>query len=161
MQIYITCFSNIRYFKENMIPVSTALGWPWWIYKDTGYQTGSYFVNKNNVMLGISDDRLHFNKDSFESLEEKCSKDCLYKDKVPNCQFMLSYYNHLKTINFKEVINDLKDTGEAVRQITHFQGEPIFILLVYESSKCNCAERPCLQRWFKDNNYELKEWYRD
>ena len=50
MKIYITSFNNIRYFKPNMIPISTALGWPWWLYKASGYPYGTYYVDKNNII---------------------------------------------------------------------------------------------------------------
>ena len=30
--------------------------------------------------------------------------------------------------------------------------------MVHEKTSCKCAERPVLQEWFKENNYELKEW---
>ena len=160
MKIYISTFSNIRNFKSNMIPISTALGWPWWLYKDTGYKIGTYYVDKNNVMIGISDDRLHFDKSEFEKLDEPCQKNCPYIDRAPNCQFMTNYYNQLSKLSFSEIIEDFKNTAEEVRKVTHFEEEPIIVLLVYEAPTCKCAERPCLQRWFKDNNYELKEFYK-
>lgn len=157
MKIYISTFSNIRNFKPNMIPISTALGWPWWLYKSSGYNIGTYYIDKNNIMIGISDDRLHFPKEQFEQLDEPCQKNCPYIDKAPNCQFMTAYYNHLSSLPFNDIIKEFEETAEEVRKATHYEGEPIIVLLVYESPKCKCAERPCLQKWFADNNYELKE----
>lgn len=159
MNIYITCFSNIRYFTKDIIPISTAVGWPWWLYKADKEPSGTLYLNKNSVMIGISEEQFSC-KDVYESLEEKCQKNCPYKDKVPDCQFMKAYYNHLSTLNFNEIIDDWKRVAEEVRKINHFQGEPTIVLLVYEAASCTCAERPCLQKWFKENGYELKEWKR-
>ena len=49
-----------------------------------------------------------------------------------------------------------ENTGYKIQRID-LEGEPIIVLLVYEAPTCKCAERPCLQRWFKDNNYILNE----
>lgn len=48
--------------------------------------------------------------------------------------------------------------ANEVKNINNYEGEPIICLIVYESSKCKCAERPCIVKWFKDNDYDLKEW---
>lgn len=160
MKIFITSFNNIRYFKENMIPVSTALGWPWWLYKDADVKVGEYYVDKHNIMIGISDERLHFNKDAFEEMEEKCQKNCPYINKIPNCQFMTEYLNHLRSLDFSKIIEDLKITGEEVRKVTKYKGEPIIVLMVYEAASCPCAERPILRKWFEENGYKLPEWTR-
>ena len=73
---------------------------------------------------------------------------------VDDDEDVISDYN-LKSIPALLIYNDAD-----VRKATHYEGEPIIVLLVYESPKCKCAERPCLQKWFKDNGYELKEWKR-
>ena len=55
-------------------------------------------------------------------------------------------------------MNEFDRVAKEVKKINKYEGEPIICLIVYESSKCNCAERPCIVQWFKDNGYELKEW---
>ena len=162
MKIYISFFGTIRYFTPNMIPVSTAggCGWPWWLLKADKHKEGDFYLNKNNVIIGIQEEKFSCS-DFFEELEEKCQKNCPYQDKVPHCQFMDAYYKHLCSLNFNELIKDWERVAEDVRKINHYEGEPIIVLMVYEGTDCNCAERPVLQRWFKDNGYGLKEWTKD
>ena len=160
MEIYITSFNYLKHFTPNMIPISTAMGWPWWLYKSAGHKLGEYYLDEKNVMIGISEEKFPPGE-KYEELEEKCQKNCPYKNKVPHCQFMEMYYKHLSSLNFNEIIEDWKRVAEDVRKINHYDGEPIIVLLVYEAANCPCAERPVLQRWFKDNGYELKELTKD
>ena len=159
MQIKITSFNNVRYFTENIIPISTAasVGWPWWLYKSDNQKLGDYYVNQNNVMIGIKEDAFSAG-DFYDKLTEQCQKNCPYRIKAPHCQFMEAYYEHLNTFDFSKLLNEFNRIAEDVRKITQFKGEPIIVLLVYEAASCICAERPVLQRWFKDNGYELNEW---
>ena len=111
-------------------------------------------------MIGIQEASLSFPKERFEQLDESCQKDCPYKYKVPNCSFMINYYEYLKTLDFDKMLKEFEHISEDVKKINHFEGDPEIVLLVYEAASCECAERPCLQKWFKDNGYELKEWKR-
>ncbi len=158
MKIYISSFNNIRYFKPNMIPISTAAsyGWPWWLYKADNQKIGTFYLNKNNVMIGIKEESFSCGN-FYENLTEQCQKDCPYISKAPNCQFMQAYYKHLKTLDFNKTIHEFERVAEDVRKINKFEGEPIIVLMVYEAVSRGCAERPCLQKWFKDNNYDLNE----
>ena len=70
---------------------------------------------------------------------------------------MEAYYNYLKTLDFKHIVSEFERIAEDVQKINHYSEEPMIVLMVYEGTDCNCAERPVLQRWFKDNGYELKE----
>lgn len=139
-----------------MIPISTTGGDPAWYHDFKGQQ--HYFKDKNGVINGLREESLHYPKEYFEKMEEPCQKNCPYKDKVPNCQFMINYYNYLKTLDFAVIFKEFERTANEVKRALKFKEEPVIILIVYESSKCSCAERPILQRWFKDNGYELKEW---
>ena len=109
-------------------------------------------------MIGIQEEHLAFPRESFEQLTEPCQKDCPYKNKAPHCQFMTEYYKYLCTLDFNKMIKEFERIAEDVRKANHFIGDPIIVLLVYEASTNPCGERPCLQQWFKDNGYELKEW---
>lgn len=158
LKIYITNFYHVRFMKDNIIPVSTASTWPYWIYKSAKKPLGSYFLDKNNVMNGISEESLHFPKEQFEILHEQCSENCPYKDKVPNCEFMSAYYKYLTSLDFNKVITEFERLAKEVKAANNYKDDPVICLLVYESEKCNCAERPVLQRWFKENGYLLEEW---
>ena len=50
IQIYISYFYQIRFFKKNMIPISTALYDPKWYYN--GHQ-GHFYKDHNGVYNGF------------------------------------------------------------------------------------------------------------
>lgn len=163
MEIYISDFYHVRFFKENMIPIATSGSWPYWMYQYDNQKKDTFYLNNNNVMIGIREELFTsgFMK-HFDNMEEKCgAKPCPYLSKVPHCQFMDDYCEYLKQQDFTYLIGELNRVVEDVHKISNFQGEPIIVLLVYESSKCPCAERPVIQQWFRDNGYELKEWTKD
>ena len=159
MKIYISSFYNVRFFTSNMIPVGTAGNWPFWIYQHYNKPKGSIFFNENNVLLGMKDQIFADSHTLIKDLTEMCGeKPCPYLAKVPHCQFMDKYYNYLCNQDFNALINRLNETAEYIRSINHYEGDAVIVLLVYESEKCTCAERPCIQKWFADNGYELVEW---
>lgn len=156
MKIFITNYYNIRFFSPNMIPIATSIDWPYWLRKNKP----KLYLDERNVIIGIKEEKFSCGF-LFDELTEKCQKNCPYKSKVPNCEFMIKYYEHLKTLDFNEMIKEFERVAGEVYKINHYDNEPIIVLMVYESPTCNCAERPCIQRWFKDNGYELKEWTKD
>ena len=160
MQIYISSFYNVRFFTSNIIPISTAAsyGWPWWLVQADKHKQGELYPKSNNVMIGIKEEKLAFPSELFDSLTEQCQKECPYKNKAPNCQFMSAYYDYLKTLNFTSLVADFERVANDVKKINKFEGEPIIVLMVYEAATNPCGERPCLQKWFADNGYELTEW---
>lgn len=109
-------------------------------------------------MIGIKEELLSFPEGHFEQLTEPCQKDCPFIAKAPHCQFMDAYYRYLSTLDFKYILSLFEETAEEVRKATHFKGEPIIVLLVYEAASKVCGERYGLRRWFEDNGYELPEW---
>lgn len=160
MRIFITDFYHIRLFKPNMIPVATTGSWPYWIFSYNNVGKGSIFLDNNNVINGINEETFSCFNEVFESLDEKCgeAKPCPYLDKVPHCQFMDKYYEYLGKQDFNKLMVEFERVANEVKKINNYEGEPIICLIVYESSKCKCAERPCIIKWFKDNGYDLKEW---
>ena len=163
MQIYITDFYHIRLFRPNMIPIAVTGGWPYWIFQYNKVKKDSIFLDANNVINGIREEIFSCFNEVFDKLEEKCgeAKPCPYLDKVPHCQFMDKYYEYLQKQDFSALMKEFERVAEEVKQVNNYQGEPIICLIVYESSKCKCAERPCIIKWFADNNYKLKEWSED
>lgn len=164
MKVYISDFYHIRLFKPNMIPIAVTGSWPYWMYEYNHQKTGNFFLDKNNVINGIREEMFFDGyKDRFECLSEKCgeAKPCPYLDKVPHCQFMDSYLDYLRTLDINKLFLEFDRVSKEVELINHYVGEPIIVLIVYESSKCSCAERPCIQQWFRENGYELNEWTTD
>jgi len=161
MKFYITYFYNIRFFTPNMIPVSTAIWDPKWI-RDKTHNNTQCCLDKNNVLLGIKEESLIFDKTVFDTMDEQCQKDCPYKEKIPNCQFMIKYKQQLDKIDFTGyLLPELKRVAEDVRKITNYEGEPIIVLMVHEPPTVACSERPVLQKFFLEHGIILKEWSKD
>lgn len=156
MKVKISSYYNIRFFKPYMIPLSTTGGDPAWYHNFKGQE--HYFKDKNGVINGLREECLHYPKSNFEKLDEPCQKNCPYRNKAPNCQFMTEYLKHLRSLNFEDVYKELQRTSNEVKRALKFTEEPIIILIVYESKDCICAERPCLIKWFKENGVEVTEW---
>ena len=134
---------------------------PKWISEKSG-NGKYYFLNENNVVLGIKEESLIFNEKLFENMEEKCQKDCPYKNKVPNCDFMVNYEKQLRQIDFKNyLLPEFERIANEVRKITHYEGDSLICLMVHEKPDIECSERPILKKVFKDNGIELKEWTKE
>lgn len=137
MKIYISYFAQMRHFPKNAIPFSTAAFNPTWY---TGLSIPE-LVMPQDLLKPVYDDN------------QMCRKNCPY---VPeSCRFMQLYYKYLQTVDFDYIMNLLLTRSKAVQNGAE---EPFIILLVFEPATCKCAERPVLQRWFKDHGVELAEW---
>ena len=141
IKIYISYFYQIRFFKKNMIPISTALYDPKWYYN--GHQ-GHFYKDHNGVYNGLRADILNPPKD----ICGECGKDC--GQQIP-CNFMLNYKKYLNSLDFSDIIHRCENIGNKIKLLENFTEEPIIVLMVHEKTSCKCAERPVLQEWFKEN----------
>ena len=159
MNILISYFQQIRYFKPYMIPVSTAMWDPKWLETKNGKKP---HIDQNGIFVGIKEESLIFDQETFENMNEQCQKDCPYKSKAPNCQFMSKYLEQLRKIDFKNyLIPELNRVANEVKKILNFQEEPEIVLMVHEKPDILCSERPVLKKVFAENGIELKEWTKD
>lgn len=162
MKIYTAQFSQVRYLEPYMIPFSTAAGEPKWFHdnRDRSYT----FVDKRGVINGLVAELLLVDTTKIDKLFDAgigCSKDCQLKDLVPNCPFMELYYKLLKEQPVENVLKYFNEICYSIKKQLGFKEEPIVILLVYENASVNCAERPMLQKYFRDNGIEVEEWTKD
>ena len=51
MKVYTSYFYKIRFFKPNMIPISTAIWDPKWYHQNQG--SDHWFIDKNGVINGL------------------------------------------------------------------------------------------------------------
>lgn len=157
MKFYTSCFKHFDDLEENDIAIATTYGgWPWWIFKYYKVPKGSFVLNKNNSVLGIWESKFSC-LESFNKLSEKCEKNCPYKNKVPHCQFMDMYYDYLSSININDFLDEFKRIELEVKKIHNYNKETNIVLMVFESPDCPCAERPIIQKYFKDNGIEITE----
>lgn len=154
MKILISYFYQIRFFKPYMIPISTCLSDPAWFHLNKGkfFQ----YQDKNKVWNGIRAEVFA----PGAACEGLCHGPSMCKSKE-NCEFLKTYYNQLKSLEFSPILQRFKVLGEKVKAASDFEEEPVYVLIVYETPTNPCSERIPLQKWFKENGYELKEFNKE
>lgn len=151
MKISISYFYNIRFFKPNMIPVSTAVWPPKWFTRQ-----GQIYKDKNGVYNGIT----CVNIQPGEACDGLCPCEH-HKSGQPHCNFLSTYYKQLERIDFQTFWNWCEGLGQYVQKKEQFAAEPEIVLIVFETPKNPCSERRPLVEWFAANGYDLKEWTKD
>lgn len=124
----------MRNFTSNMLPISTAMWNAFWF-------KGIDCID-DLILPGQIIEQLERNK-------TMCSKNCPF---TAPCEFMKQYKLYLDTLNFDEIINKLNNIAKRHKNID------TIVLMVYEKTTVNCAERPVLQQWFREHGIELEEW---
>ena len=148
MKIFITYFYNIRFFKPNMIPISTAVWDPKWYHDFQGHDI--IFKDKNNVLNGIRYPDLS---------PANIAPCCPCENKNPNnCQFIKDYAEYLNTLNFDKVYSDLMFIANKSKEILKFDEEPEICLMVYEKPDNPCSERKSLVEYFGKHGISVTEW---
>ena len=153
MKIYITYFYNIRFFPRNLIPVSTAVWDPKWYHENKG--NNHIFLDKNGVLNGLRLEHLS----PKETGDESCIS-CT-EHNPNNCTFIKSYENHLKSLNFQEILDIIEYIAKKSKEALNLDENPDICLIVYEKPDNPCSERGGLVKWFKKNGTEIKEWKND
>lgn len=152
MKIMISYFYQIRFFKPNMIPLSTAKWDPKWFHqnKNQDFQ----FKDKNGVWNGLRADPFAPGPlcEGLCSGLEKCQQS------ADNCLFLSTYKMQLRQLDFQDIYNRIVTIGKSVQEKEQFSEEPIVVLIVHESPENNCSERKPIQEWFQENGYILEEF---
>lgn len=152
MKILISYFYQIRFFKSNYIPISTAV-WPPKYF----FHNGQQFKDKNGVWNGIQ--AFEFMPD--ESCEGLCQgpQNCMKKEE--NCAFLSTYKAQLDKLDFNSIMERFKILGNKVKEVENFEEEPICVLIVFETPTNPCSERGPLKKWFAEHGYELEEFRKE
>lgn len=149
MKILISYFYQIRFFKKNMIPVSTAIWDPKWFHMSKG---NSYvYKDKNGVYNG-------FRYDLFAPKSSNCSGPTACSEVGKDCQFLQDYRNQLDGLDFSKVYSDLTKFGNRIKEIEKFEEDPIVVLIVYETPDNPCSERKAIREWFGDHGVSVEEF---
>lgn len=155
MNVYISYFYQIRFFKPNIIPLSTCV-WDPKYFHNGGLHT--QFIDKNGVINGIR-------AECFVP-DENCNGLCRGPENCRNeelnkgwCNFLSIYLEQLRKLDFVEIWHKFKNLAKQIKdELKILEKDIDFVLIVYETPKNPCSERRALQQWFKENGYELKEW---
>lgn len=152
MKIYTSYFYKLRFFKPNMIPISTAKWDPKWYHEGKGQE--NIYIDKNNVINGLRADVFA----PGPTTNDLCyGKDCSVNN--PNeCAFIKEYERQLDKLEFTDIIYRTERLCEKAREVLHFEEEPIAVFLVHEAPNNPCSERIAIQNWFKKNGISVEEW---
>ena len=151
IQIRISYFYQIRNFKKNMIPVSTACWDPSWFHN---FQNSDFtFLDKRGIVNGLRCEELHPD----ETCSNLCqgTENCNYKPE--KCNFLQAYKKQLNKINFIDFMSRVKKSINKIAEQLELKEEPILVFIVYEAPNNPCSERQALLDWFNNNGIECKE----
>ena len=139
IKIYTSYFYQIRNFKPNMVPISTAMSDPAWYKPPEGKE---YYIDKRGIVCGLRYEPLIVQKWG------TCGCPCEDKTCAPLCPTMIEY----ETLLFS-LVNKEKTLKAFEYCLNKFNADTI-VLIVYESPNNPCSERFALQKFF--NCEELK-----
>ena len=139
MKIFTSYFYQIRNFKPNMIPVSTAMWDPKWYQPPEGQE---YYIDKRGIVCGLRYEPLIVQKYG------TCGCPCEERVGAAACPTMLEYKDLLYSLVNKE------ETLKAFEYCLNKFNADTIVLIVYETPDNPCSERLALQEFF--NCEELK-----
>ena len=153
MQIFLSYFYAVRFFKPYMIPFSTAMWDPKW-YHD-GKSQNYIFIDKNGVINGLRADPLVPDK----HCEGLCKgpERCEVNGDASSCKFLKVYMQQLESIPLHNFVELLEKNARYIMERAMIPGDPIPVILVHESPKTPCSERWPLLKWFNDGGYNVQE----
>ena len=111
MRLAVSYFYQIRNFKENMIPVSTAMWDPSWYHDNKG--PTHIFVDKRGIINGLRILPLH----PGEECEGLChGRQSCTASGPENCAFLKAYRQQLEKIDLEKLLKDMNNLAEAYRE---------------------------------------------
>ena len=139
MKIATSYFYQIRNFKPNMIPVSTAMSDPKWYRPPAGKQ---WYIDKRGIVCGLRYEPL--------IVQPYGTHICPCENKpLSACPTMLEYKDLLHTLVDKE------QTLKAFEYCLNKFNADTIVLIVYEAPTNPCSERYALQEFFKCKELEI------
>ena len=123
----------IRFFKPNIIPISTCISDPKW-FKPPNNQ--EYFLDKNYVVNGLRYEPLIVQRQGTMTCP------CENRTQAPACPTMIEYEQLLYSLVDKE------KTLKAFEYCCNKFNADTIALIVYEAPTNPCSERYALQKFF-------------
>ena len=152
MKLATSYFSQIRNFKEWMIPVSTALSDPDWYKPKDGKE---YFYDKRGIVCGLRYEPLIVQRESTHICP------CNQKEILQGfCPTMIEYRELLEQLDFNRIEKAFQHCADKFWPELPFgdhQPEAIIVLIVYEAPNNLCSERAALQDYFTKHGYPCRE----
>lgn len=146
MKIYTSYFYKIRFFPQELVPLSTAVWDPTWYHNNQGHKY--IFRDRRGVLNGCR-------ATPFVPGEE-CNNLCRGSEHCnaigpESCAFLSTYLRQLRKLNFNEILQRFENLRERI-------GNKDFALIFHEAPQNPCSERWMVQKWFKENGMEITEW---
>ena len=137
-----------------MIPIGTSMTLPKWFYDKNYHQ----YIDKRGVLNGVRCRDLAMPKEYYYNHPEiSCGgQSC---DRNPGtCQFLKEYYEYLTIcLDFEEFLQRANSLAESIKNAFKIEHEIYLVLVFFETPRNLCSERNTVQRWFKNNGYDLTE----
>jgi len=153
MKYFTSYFYKIRFFKKNMIPISTAIWDPKWFHEFKGSK--HIWKDSNGVYNGIR----------FEELNpQSCHAfgcPCRFRNTgqgYQTCQFLKEYREGLSKIDFDKLISNCEKLGEFIKSKENIDEEIYIVFIFHEANDNPCSERVPLQELFRSHNIEINEF---
>lgn len=151
MKVYTSYFYKIRFFKPNMIPLSTALWDPKWYHANQ--KQDHWFIDKNGVINGLR--APVFAPGPIAS--ELCRGNCNPKN-PESCDFLRAYAYQLSLLDINDIISRIERMCAEAKKVLNFAEEPIAVFIVHEAPNNPCSERAAIQEYFRSHSIECEEW---
>lgn len=146
MKLATSYFYQIRNFKPNMIPVSTAISDPAWYRPPADKE---YYIDKRGIVCGLRYEPLIVQAQGSHGCP------CMNPFNAPFCPTMVEY---------RQLLNKLVDKEKTLKAFefccNKFNADTI-VLIVYETPNNLCSERWVLQEFFgcEELKYPIGENY--
>lgn len=133
MNIYTSYFYQIRFFRPDMLPISTAIWDPKWFHDFKGQDY--MFHDRRGVLNGVRCEPLH----PGEHLENSCrGRPCPRSPET--CDFLRGYRKQIFAISKDKFLESTQALLDATNTKTP-------VLIVHEAPDNPCSERVVLQEW--------------
>ena len=148
MKVRTSYFYQIRNFKKNMIPMSTAMSDPAWYHNN---QDKTYtFIDKRGILNGLRLLPI--------IVQGNCGNCCPCEKKDPeHCPIKAPYEFELNLIDFDKMYKGMEQFCNNYCKENNIKEEPIAVLMVYETPDNFCSERQSIQNLFIKHGIECKE----
>lgn len=157
MKISTSYFYQIRNFKRNMIPVSTAIWDPKWFHDSKG--DSHFYKDKNGVYNGIRSSYLFPDGECDGLCRGQKDGICVVSNVIADshsCEFLKAYRRKLDNIGFEKIYSELEQIANRVSELENVK-DPHIVLMVYEDPTNECSERRVLHEFFKKYGSEIEE----
>jgi len=152
IDVAISYFYQIRFFKPYMVPISTAVWDPKWYhsFKDQNH----VFIDRNGVINGLRIKPL--------MPGDTCAHLCRGREYCASsgpdtCTFLQNYYMQLEALDFNEFMWNLEKHLHDLFEKCHIESEPLAVLMVHEAFSNPCSERVALLKWFSNHGLPVSE----